>query len=323
MTQIETEDDTPQKAEPFAPGIYFGLDEALYHADPALGSTDIRKLAACPPNFWWDSRFNPDPDEDAEEKGDAKIVGTAMHLCVLEGREKFEACFGPTFKPGNIKDGKDERAAIEAGGRTPIKWKFYKRILKASAIVRGNKYLGSAFTNTIGTEVSVFWTDPGTGMPKKCRFDAVKPRAAVDLKSITNRDGIDFVELCRRHIGSYKYHVQGLHYMDGWNQMAGLIDAGAVFDAPDAETIARLRSAAAQEVAAFIFVFVQKSGAPLTWGTQISPANGIFEAARNVIRTAEENWTANVARFGLDTPWIEEKPLEELDINDIPAWTFR
>lgn len=310
---------------PLAPGIYFGLPEDRYHIDPALGSSDIRKLAVCPPNWWWESRFNPDPDDEEGEKEEAKIVGTAMHKNILEGRELFEKLYAPAMLPGNIKEGKAERKAIEEAGKTPIRWRFYKRIMKAGSLVRSNPEHGDAFHNTIGTEVSIFWIDPKNGIRKKVRFDALKPIAGVDLKSITNRDGIDFVELCRRHIGTYKYFVQAAYYMDGWRQMAALVEAGKVFGLPDGDTttVDRLRAAAAKDAAAFVFVFVQKQSAPLSWATQISPENGIFDHGRAVIEQGEANWLAFSEKFGLDTPWVEALPLEELDINDIPAWAFR
>ena len=39
---------TDVKPKPLTPGVYFGLDEAAYHADPSLGSSDERRLATTP-----------------------------------------------------------------------------------------------------------------------------------------------------------------------------------------------------------------------------------------------------------------------------------
>lgn len=306
------------------PGIYFGLDEDDYHADKANGSTDIRKLAKDPENWWWDSRHNPNRDDDSDDS-EAKMVGRAIHAAVLEGREALEARFAPQMHPGNIKAGKDEKAAIEAAGKTPIKFKAWKRIQIASAMVRQDPECGAAFTNLIGTEVSVFWTCEKTGMAKKCRFDGLKPRAIVDLKSITNRDGIDFEELCHRHIGSYGYFIQAAHYMDGWSQLSKLVDKMLVYgmNAAPKGTLERLAKAAREPVAAFVLVFMQKNGAPLVWGTQISPGNELLERGRIEIDIAADQWKHYADEFGIDTPWVTSRAFEECDINRIPAWAFR
>lgn len=315
------------KREPFAPGIYFGLEASAYHADPALGSTDIRRLAQSPQDFWFESRFNPMRDEDEDDGTEAKTVGDAMHLMVLEGRDVLERRYAPAWHPGNIKAGKDERATIAAKGKEPIKGKHWKRILTAGTVVRSNRYLSKAFEASIGNEVSVFWKDRETGMPKKARFDGLKPRAVVDLKSIVNRDQIDFVTLCRKHIAVYRYYVQATHYMDAWREMAALVKTGAVFGLPKSSegeaTLARLAVAANQEAAAFVFIFVQKTAAPLAWGTQISPGNGLLDHGRAVVEQAMSNWKLFTERHGLNEPWVFEEPLEELDINDLPAWAFR
>lgn len=315
----------PPKPAPFEPGIYFGLDEDAYHADAALGSTDIRRLARDPRAFWWESRFNPYSEEDDEKKdSDAKIVGHAIHSAVLEGREALEARFAPTFHKGNVKEGKEERKTIEAQGKTPIKFSKWQRALLASAIIRNDENVGDAFRNTIGTEVSVFYVCKRSGMRKKARFDAIKPKSIVDLKSITNRDDVNFEDLCHRHIGAYGYYTQGACYMDAWAEIPALIASGSVFNAPSAEAVGRLAKAATSALTAFTFVFLQKEGAPLVYGTHMSPGNPLFDQGRVDIERAEENWTRCIKKFGsVDVPWIESRPLAELDISDIPAWAFR
>jgi hypothetical protein len=76
----------------FQPGIYFGLDADAYHADPALGSTDVKRLLVSAPDYWWHSRLNPARPED---NGDtpSMIFGRAVHPMVLEGREKFAGLY--------------------------------------------------------------------------------------------------------------------------------------------------------------------------------------------------------------------------------------
>lgn len=316
------------KREPFAPGIYWNMPEDDYHADVSLGSTDMRLLARNPREFWWQSKFNPirddeDDEESAQEK-EAKIVGRAMHAAVLEGHEALKARYAPTFHKGRVKAGIAERAKIAAAGKEPIKFKRWRRILLASSLIRNDPECGAAFTNTIATELSVFWVCKRSGMRKKMRLDAVKPRSIVDFKTIVNRDDVPFEQLCLTHIGRYGYYTQSECYKDGWAEIPGLIDAGAVFGAPSMDVVDRLRRAAERDATAFTFIFLQKTGAPAVFGTTISPGNGILDNAREDILRAEANWKEFNERFGgTDTPWMIPQPLRELDINDIPPYAFR
>ena len=95
---VETADATPAQPVPTTPpplgeGLYFGLDEARYHADVALGSGSIRELAMCPIYYWVDSWMNPLRTERAET--DALLYGRALHCLVLEGPAAFQARYAP------------------------------------------------------------------------------------------------------------------------------------------------------------------------------------------------------------------------------------
>src|SRR5262245_8349396 len=75
----------PSPTKPREPGVYFGLPSAEYHADPSLGSSDLKRLLRSPADYWWSSAMNPDrqptPDSPAKQKG------RALHKLVLEGAE--------------------------------------------------------------------------------------------------------------------------------------------------------------------------------------------------------------------------------------------
>ncbi|XWN29717.1 MAG: PD-(D/E)XK nuclease-like domain-containing protein [Devosia sp.] len=68
----------------FADGVYFDLDVDRYHADPALGSTDIKSLALAPEEWQW-ARLH---GERVESK--ALIWGDALHTALLYGRAAFD-----------------------------------------------------------------------------------------------------------------------------------------------------------------------------------------------------------------------------------------
>lgn len=304
------------KTEVIPDGIHFGLSEDAYHADPALGSTGLKDLIDNAPDYWWSSWMNPARPEEKET--DAIRFGRAVHKCVLEGRDAFEARYAPCEHPGNIKAGKEERALIEEAGKIPLKRDEYNRILAASAFIKANSFLRAAFEGG-QPEVSVFWTVDGIRF--KCRFDYLKMRAIADLKSIRNPLNKSFVQACRDRIAGLDYVVSAAHYMDGRRQMARLLKEGAVYGAPDSEQFRSwLIQVSGITEYAFVFVFWQAEGAPISHGFQISPGNPILDGARQNIAKAVSNYRKFMEEFGTAAAWVPSTPLEELDETDMPAW---
>lgn len=297
------------------PGVYFGLEESRYRADPALGSTDMKRLAYSPCDYWFGSVHNP--HREPEESTNAQGFGLAIHKFVLEGREAFESLYAPTEFSGTTKDGKAERAAILEEGKTPIRRDEWDRIQMAGAMIRANPAISSAFSGGM-SEVSVFWERDG--IRRKARFDYLKARAVVDLKSAGNQRSEEFSDACKRAIATYRYDVQSSHYGEARNLLREFVAAGAVHGDHDPEWLARV--AQAQE-SAFVFIFFQSKGAPVTWGTTISPGNGTLDLGSATISRAERHYKEFSERFGFDQPWTIHDPLEELDVNQLPAWAFK
>lgn len=293
-------------------GIYFGMSDAVYHADKALGSTGLKKLVGNAPDFWWESWMNPARDENDDTP--AKIFGRQLHLCVLEGLEKFKAFHAPQYHPANRKEGIAEIKEITAVGKVPVKFKDYAKILAASAFIKANTTLSNAFEGG-QPEVSVFWTVDGVRF--KARFDYLKLNAITDLKSIANRNDKEFAKACRDAVASYDYIISAEHYTEGRRQLKRLLSEGRVFGSHDPEWLAKV---AANEVFAFVFVFWQKDGAPISHGIKLSPGNPLFSYARSMIAQAVDNYRTYLAEFGTETAWVPSTPLEELDETDLPVW---
>lgn len=293
-------------------GIYFGMSDAVYHADKALGSTGLKKLIGNAPDFWWDSWMNPARDENDDTA--AKIFGRQLHLCVLEGVDKFKSLHAPQYHPANRKEGIAEVKDITAAGKVPVKFKDYSRILAASAFIKANTTLANAFEGG-EPEVSVFWTVDGIRF--KARFDCLKLNAITDLKSIANRNDKEFGKACRDAVANYDYIISAEHYTEGRRQLKRLLNEGKVFGSHDPEWLAKV---AANEVFAFVFVFWQKDGAPISHGIKLSPGNPLFSYARSLITQAVSNYRAYMAEFGTDAAWVPSSPLEELDETDLPVW---
>ncbi len=304
-----------KKQSEFIPdGVYFSMAESVYHSDPALGSTGIKKLIDNAPDYWWDSPLNPARPEDDDTP--AKVFGRQFHQCVLEGVDKFKAGHAPQYLPANRKDGMDEVAEIRKAGKVPVKFKDWSKILAASAFIKANKTLANAFEGGVA-EVSVFWTE--NGIRYKCRFDYLKMNAITDLKSLANMYGKEFGKACRDAIANYDYIVSAEHYSHGRKQMSRLIKEGKVYNVPE-EQMPWLINVAGNKTFWFVFVFYQKDGAPISHGIKLSPGNPLFGYARQMIVKAIDNYNRYLAEFGTDSAWVPTTQLDELDEADLPAW---
>ncbi|EFO30137.1 conserved hypothetical protein [Roseibium sp. TrichSKD4] len=73
-------------------GLYFNLDEKIYHADPtAKGSSALKAIAIDPVEWKFDDLYEEDKDTDA------LLFGSALHARMLEGQDVFNAKFCQRF----------------------------------------------------------------------------------------------------------------------------------------------------------------------------------------------------------------------------------
>lgn len=302
------------------PGVYFNMPDDEYHADPALGSTSIKRLLEQPFDYWWESPMNELRPE--REDTEALIVGRAMHALLLEGEEKFEREYmrgpdnsgkdlAPSDKANRTKAAK--KVAAERGQEL-LKFDAYARIKIAGQMIAKNPDLDGCFANGY-SEVSVFWRSHG--VPCKARFDYLKVKGIGDLKSITNQMGREFTRACIDQISNYRYDMQAAHYLEGRAQMAQFIADGAVFGDHDA---AWLKRVVAFERPAFQWVFVSKTGAPLVWSATISPGNGILDFAHACRMKSLDNYVRYMGEFGPSQLWALITPPMELTMDSMPKW---
>lgn len=312
----------PAKPAATKPGIYFGMTNEFYHADPALGSTNLRKLANNPSDYWWESPFNP--HREIEKVTPARIRGSAMHTLVLEGETKFDQLYmcgphhsddmSPSEKGAATKAANAKAAAT---GKTMLPADDYDRIAIASTMITKNPKLATVFQNGI-PEVSVFWARDG--ITYKVRFDYLKPRGIGDLKSITNTRDKPFPDACYDAIAGYRYDVQAAHYLDGRARLPQLLADGCVYGDHDAELLKRIAAAPAF---AFQWVFFQADKAPMTYSAIMSPANPMVQMARDEITIATQNYLRYMTEFGPDNIWLLIEDPTEIELESMPGWFGR
>lgn len=190
---------------PYTPGIYEGISNADYHADPALGSTSLKTLALRTPAHWkWESEHRMHKD--------VYDIGTVAHSLILEQDETGVEVIDVEDKRGN----KWTIPASEArdAGKIPITAAEWADIRGMRDSVMAHPLAMSAFTGH-RAEVSVFWEEDGQMF--KCRPDAWKPGLIVDLKTARDADPNQFGKTAY----DFGYFMSAPHYIDGLKAATG------------------------------------------------------------------------------------------------------
>lgn len=187
------------------PGIYAGIRNRDYHADPALGSTSLKTLATkTPAHYQWD-KANP-------KSSDAFTLGTAAHSLILE--DDTSNLVMVDSDNWLTKAAKEARAAALADGNQPLLTREWLQVLAMRDAVMDHPVASKLFTRH-KAEQSVFWEEDGLAL--KCRPDAWKPGLLIDLKTARSADPHEFGKTA----AEYGYHQSAAHYIDGVKAATG------------------------------------------------------------------------------------------------------
>lgn len=145
------------------PRVTFGLPFADYCALPALNWSTLKEIARSPKHYR--HRVNV-PREDRP----SLALGRAAHTAVLE-YARWEADY--TVYPGKTRRGKEWDAfKTQHEGMTILTRDQALSALEIRQAVRSSP-LAMKYLTTFTPEVTLTWTDPGTGFPCKARIDAL------------------------------------------------------------------------------------------------------------------------------------------------------
>jgi hypothetical protein len=341
-----------RSAEPRTPGVYFGLSSAEYHADPSLGSADLKRLVAAPILYWHHSHMNPRRPEDKDTP--AKLRGRALHKLVLEGEAALAKAYAetPTPQPGDLVSLEDLKGAcrslalpvsgtkaqlgerlrgvgspapifddvlrefqarLDSEGLEPLSREQMAEVRTAAASIGSNPHLRKAFAGGL-SEVSVFWRE--AGVPLKARFDYLKPKAIVDLKSVSNPREHPVDVAIRASIAAFRYDVQALHYFSAYAALRSLANDG------HAQGACRFRAdwhKRLHEDPAFIWCFVLVD-APIVRALQLTETSAALNRARREISMAKRAYVECLDRWGTAAPWFDDEPPRELTADDMAPW---
>jgi len=189
----------------YTPGIYEGVSNRAYHADPALGSTSLKTLATKTPAHYKHNQEHP-------KSSDAFNLGTAAHSLILE--DDVSAFVVVDAANWLTKDAKAAKSEALAGGLVPLLTKEFEQVKAMRDSVMRHEYAKQLFAGH-KAEQSVFWEEDGLTL--KCRPDAWQPGMLIDLKTARDANPNEFGKTAHE----YGYHQSAAHYIDGVKEATG------------------------------------------------------------------------------------------------------
>ena len=192
------------------PGIYPGVPDEVYHADPveggSLSSTGARAVQDCPAKFHYE-RSHPRPPKREFD------LGHAAHHLVLGVGPRLEVIDAMDFK---TKAAREERDAAYAAGAVPLLPHEYDQVEEMAAVLRAHRTAAALLGGAMQFELTLVWQDVQTGVMCRARIDCLT-RAAngriliVDYKTARSSRPDDI----RKAVHERGYHQQTDWYSDG------------------------------------------------------------------------------------------------------------
>jgi hypothetical protein len=337
-------------------GLYFQLDEATYHAIPALSASGIKNLLISNPDFWFRSPFNPNRKDENTE---ARVIGKAFHKRILEGKEAFYDNYAAIFEApaGCLRTVDDIKEAITEHGEKPkgkVKADLIEQVLTlqpnasifdelradyellhhgkeflygelldsieiSAAMIEKNPHLSKCFGGGY-PEVSVIWTEDGVRF--KARFDYLKTKAVIDLKTFGNFLNKPIDSAIYSAMASGKYHIQAAFYLRAVEKAKQLAKelkyVVTTACRPDVEDwIKQFRDYAEHD---FYFVFQAKGIAPLARGKKFLRGS-LWSCGEVAIDEAIRRYKHCMEKHGPDEPWVDDTAIDEFLDDHFPPWT--
>jgi exodeoxyribonuclease VIII len=199
------------------PGIYTSdqLSNEDYHRADGISKSGLDLILRSPAHY----RF-----AEKREATRAMEIGTALHCAILEP-ERFASEYMLLRNCTDRRASEYKEAVKVWGTERVLTGTEADKVAGMQESVRSNPHL-SMLAEPGRCELSVFATDPETGVLIKCRFDKLTDGGvAIDLKK--TQDIRDF----GKSVANYGYHMQEAFYRDVWEWATGERLAGFVFAA--------------------------------------------------------------------------------------------
>lgn len=230
---------------PTEPGIY-KVPVDVYREIDAINFSSLKYMGESPMSYDWHKKH---PISETP----AMAFGTAFHASVLEP-EAFAAEYvvKPEGLDGRTKEGKDWKADVEARGLIVLDADKAEQLAEMALNFRNHPHIAPFLTEPGTPEVTLTWTDEGTGIFCKGRLDRLLDDGRIfGVKTTGKFQARQFAS----HAWELGYHAQWAFYYDGAianglivpEIVEGVISTNGPYDcalyAVDSETLKRGRDA--------------------------------------------------------------------------------
>lgn len=198
-------------------------NDDAYFAHKALSASQIKAFDKSKHDFWLHSPFNPEKAPDKET--DALIFGKLAHCLLLEP-EEVDKRFLVTDWGAKSRGIKYEEAKLMNPGKTLVSYAEYEKACRMLANLRKHPLAREIVRGAI-CEVPFTWTDELTGLPCKCKMDALKNTrqglVIVDYKTSSDISGV------LKWAEKLQYPLQDAFYCEGAKAKYGVEPVEFVF----------------------------------------------------------------------------------------------
>ena len=179
--------------------VILDMPEDEYHAHPALSQSGAKLILKAPSLYRW-RMDHPQADSEALDHG------KAAHLLVLGVGAELVLVEADSWR---TKAAQEARAEARAAGKVPLLPDQYA-VIQAMADRLSEHRLAMELLSRGDPEVSLFATDPTTGVPIRGRLDWLSPAIATDYKTTRELTPDAFKRTC----ATFGYHMQAAWYLD-------------------------------------------------------------------------------------------------------------
>lgn len=185
------------------PGVVHALDEQTYHAHPALSYSTGKSYLRSPAHYLHALKNRTEKKEfDFGHAVHGLVLGTGMGI--VEIPETVLASNGAA----STTAAKEFIATARAEGKVPLKTDVYETVKAAAKAVLDNREARRLLELPGTAEVSLFATDPDTGVEIRGRLDYLTGLKPIDLKTTTDATPRKIV----RAITEFDYDLQAAMY---------------------------------------------------------------------------------------------------------------
>jgi hypothetical protein len=182
-------------------GLVYSMPESYYHSQAGLSSTGAKKILQSPAHYQ-DYISRPQATKDAYDLGSAchaRVLGVGAQVEVYP--EDVLAKNGST----NTNAAREFEDACRAEGKIPLKRVQFNVVNKMAEAVLQND-TARALVEGGRPEVSMFTTDPETGVALRGRLDYLRPgKTIADLKTTSGEASEAGFS---KSVFNFGYHVQ-------------------------------------------------------------------------------------------------------------------